>query len=629
MRPSDLYKPITSCARLWLVLLLLLPGLTASASDLPAVSDGEHLWLVEPAQPKQTEGEEPTPRLTIHHLHADAKPGQATKLDPIAGELMPGGLTAGDGRLLMVMADRQVQTLRPVWSELMRQWTYPLRTLPELPQGCALRSLAMSDRGPWALVYVESDELLAKLDQAGQAKEDVSNWRMLNHALGLPAELQWNAPSADPEQTPDEDEAAPAEGEDESAVDADEKPKLQAPAYRLIHLHGSRWISSPLPEGFSAPREVAIIMRPGDIRPSLIVETMGDLTRSSPLLRYLPVAPVEPDAEGDTPAKPAWTKVYTTSRHRPGRLWATTMVKGQAVLVVERYRPRTSVTVDTYLMRGTDSVPLGTIILPTGEDARWTALPWKGDIGLVASPGPKPTEPVPEGTPATAALLSAQTLSGDAVVIHEETGNPIVSIYEKQLSSMDGNADLLIQIIAFVFAMTAMVMFYQRAPRQQQVDLPDHLALASFSRRALSGMIDLAPGFWLASLIYGVTFNDIILYNWPGNGVEKVFGAMRPGFVVIGVTLVHTTIMEFIFARSIGKFLTGLYVADLKGKPAPPAPSFGRAISRVFELFAPLLIIIAVISPARQRLGDILAKTTVVMAKPREPGEQEGDDDRE
>ncbi|MGB0768472.1 MAG: hypothetical protein ACPGYV_12270, partial [Phycisphaeraceae bacterium] len=123
-----------------LTIALLFAAPASWAGDLPAASDGEHLWLVEPAEPKpaQDEADEPTPRLLIHHLHAEALPGQATKLDPIPGELMPRGLAAGNGQLVMVLADRQVQTLRPMWSELMRQWRYRIRTLPELPEGCAL-----------------------------------------------------------------------------------------------------------------------------------------------------------------------------------------------------------------------------------------------------------------------------------------------------------------------------------------------------------------------------------------------------------------------------------------------------------------------------------------------------------
>ena len=109
--------------------------------------------------------------------------------------------------------------------------------------------------------------------------------------------------------------------------------------------------------------------------------------------------------------------------------------------------------------------------------------------------------------------------------------------------------------------------------------------------------------------------------------MQKSGSVCAASFVVIGVTLFHTTICEFILARSLGKIMMGMYVADLHGKPAPPMPCFGRALSRAFELFAPLMILVAVISPARQRLGDILAKTTVVMRKPEPPPELDKDDE--
>ncbi|MGB0766315.1 MAG: RDD family protein, partial [Phycisphaeraceae bacterium] len=389
------------------------------------------------------------------------------------------------------------------------------------------------------------------------------------------------------------------------------------------------------PDQLVDPREVKMFFRVGDDRPTLVADRAEAADRTSRVVRYSPIAEESSaDGEPDSAAQASaslWSESMLTPSVWSGRLWDAACVDDHVVVGIERYRPRSSVAVDTYLLREDQSIGVGPILLPVGEGARWSLVPWRRSVALVAAPRPAPETPLPESTPETVALLSAVTLNGQPVIPENaaDPTNPIVSIYEKPVSAMDGNADLLIQIIALVAAMTTMVMFYRRAPRADQIDLPDHLALASFSRRALAGMIDLAPGFWLATLLYDVTINETVLYAWPGNGVEKAFAAMRPGFVVIGVTLVHTTIMEFIFARSIGKFAMGLYVADLRGKPAPPGPSLGRAVSRVFELFAPLMIIIAVVSPARQRLGDILAKTTVVMAKPKPPEEQDRDDDRD
>ena len=597
------------------------------AGDLPAVGDGEHLWLTEQA-PAPEDDQDAGPQLTIYHLPANTETYYATKLDPIAGELMPRGLAAGDDRLLIVTNERQVITLQPVWSELLLQWVYKKRTLPALPEGCTLVSLAIGERGPWALVQVQSRELLDRLDQQQAEPSTPTDQQILNKALGLPEDLQWDESGKDEskEDEPKEDETA-AEGDDETPVEVVLQVEPVLPAYRLIHLRSSKWISSPLPRGFTVPREVALLIRPGDDRPTLLID--GNSRRGSSLVRYNPVTPTQrpgdTDSASPTPA-PTWTRLATGMYLPPGRQWSADIVNGQIVIALERYRPREHVTVDAFLLRGDDAYEIGSTTLSTGDNARWALLPKQNDIALIAAPAPPPKQDAPAKQLPTMAFLAGLSLDGQPMFQNKEGIAMIMPIAVKKPGKLDGNADLFIQILAFITAMFMMVMFYRRAPQQDQLDLPDHLVLASFGRRAMGGLIDLAPGFFLATLIYDLSVTEILLEAWPGNGVEKAFAAMRPGFVVIGVTLFHTTICEFILARSLGKIVMGMYVADLNGKPAPPGPCFGRALSRAFELFAPLMILVAVISPARQRLGDILAKTTVVMRKP-EPIKFDEDDE--
>lgn len=602
-------------------------SLTTHAGDLPAASDGEHLWLTEQA-PAPEDDQDAGPRLTIYHLPANTETYLANKLDPIAGELMPRGLAAGDGRLLIVTNDRQITTLQPAWSELLLKWVYQKRKLTALPEGCTLVSLAMGERGPWALVQVQSRELLERLDHKPAKPSTPTDQQILNKALGLPEDLQWDEPGED-ESKEDKAKEDKTTTEDDIESLAEVVPQAQPvlPAYRLIQLRSSKWVSTPLPRGFMVPREVALLIRPGDDRPTLLLD--GNSRRGSSLVRYNPVAPAPRTDDADTASTPppAWNRLATGMYLPPGRPWSADIVNGQIVIAIERNRPSQSVTIDTFLIRGDDAYEIGYTTLSTGDNARWALLPKQNDIGLIAAPAPTPEEDAPARKLPTMAFLSGLSFDGQPLFSNEQGQRQIMPIAVKKPGKLEGNADLFIQILAFITAMFMMVMFYRREPQQDQLDLPDHLVLASFGRRAMGGLIDLAPGFFLASLIYDLSVTEILLEAWPGNGVEKAFAAMRPGFIVIGVSLFHTTICEFILARSLGKIVCGMYVADLNGKPAPPAPCFGRALSRAFELFAPLMILVAVISPARQRLGDILAKTTVVMRKP-EPIKFDLDDEQ-
>ncbi|MEM6507052.1 MAG: RDD family protein [Planctomycetota bacterium] len=637
MRPIHRLNPA-----LWLsvvTLAVLYAALPARSGDLPARSDGESLWLLDPTPPAEGDQDD-EPKLVFYHLPADTDNYLAHKLEPIKGALMPRGLAAGDGRLLVITTDRRVTTIRPEWSELMRQYEYKARTLAELPEGCTLVALDIGERGPWALVQVQSRELLEKLDEANEEKQAdtaLTDQQMLNRALGLPDGLEWvdgepYEPAEQKIEQVEEQEFGPSEAAElQGGVEPAERPTL--PAYRLIHLRSNQWASVPLPDNFEMPREAALLTRPGADRPTLLIDS--DTPRGPMLTRYNPITLDSTSNELGTeqagrpkPAQqPAWSKLITGMQLSPGRQWSAELINGQIIVALERFRPREVVTIDTFLLRGDDAYEIGTVNISIGDSARWALLPKQNDIGLIASPPPPPDPEATNRLP-TLALFAGLSLDGQALFRNEEGSALLMPIAEKKSTLLEGNADLFIQIIAFITAMFMMIMFYRRAPQQDQLDLPEHLVLASFGRRIVAGMIDLAPGFFLATMIFDISVNETILYAWPGNGVEKAIAAMRPGFVVIAVTLVHTTVCEFILARSLGKILMGMYVADLSGKPAPPMPCLGRALSRAFELFAPLMILVALISPARQRLGDILAKTTVVMRKPEPLSDPEDDNQR-
>lgn len=616
----------TRCLTGLLVLLLASP---ATGRDLDAVSDGQHLWMVEEG-PSNEKGVQ----LQIYHHPAgitEGDRGRTAKLDPLPGELMPRGLAAGDGKLLIVTADRAVRTVRPVWSPLLREWVYEKRALPSLPGGCTLVSITLGPRGPWALVRVEDADLLKELDGQASTRQPIDR-RLLNRALGLP-DSYGLPPEDEPTDPPaedaiDPDAETPAGGSAEGQPEPAAGPKV--PAYRLIHHVRGRWVSSPLPDGFVRPKHVVLMIREGDQRPTLLIDTDDPAAATPGLRRYAPVEPLEaePAADADGPpgaAAAAWAEMPIAPQPLPGKAWSAVEVKGQAVLAIERWRSYDTLTIEAYLLRGERAASIGELDLRVRSDTRWAVLPWRDAIGLVGRPGPW-IEATENGSPRPLPLAALTALTLDGEVLDAAAGGGLVALNEAERSQFEGNADLMIQIAAFIAAMLTMMLFYRRAPRADQLELPDGLMLATFGRRMIAGLIDLAPGFLIAGAMYDISVSETVLY-WPGNGVAKALPAMRPGFVVIVVTLAHTTLFEFVTARSIGKWLTGLYVAELSGRPAPAGPCAVRAFSRVFDLFAPLMLVLAVISPARQRLGDILARTIVVMPLPEEPPEDEQQDD--
>jgi uncharacterized RDD family membrane protein YckC len=86
---------------------------------------------------------------------------------------------------------------------------------------------------------------------------------------------------------------------------------------------------------------------------------------------------------------------------------------------------------------------------------------------------------------------------------------------------------------------------------------------------------------------------------------------MTPGLIAIAVTVMHVAISEALTGRSLGKVLLGLRVTDLKGNRPTARQALIRNALKTFDLIAYLLLILPIVSPYRQRLGDMVAQTVV------------------
>ncbi len=156
--------------------------------------------------------------------------------------------------------------------------------------------------------------------------------------------------------------------------------------------------------------------------------------------------------------------------------------------------------------------------------------------------------------------------------------------------------------------------FWRRDPEANRLALPDTMTLGDPLRRGLAGLIDLAPGILVGTLGYGLDLGELY-QRWPGRGLGASFDMMVPGMVAIGVVVLHTTLLELLTTRSIGKWATGLRVVGLDGEQPRPWQLLVRGVLKIFDLVAYLLLILPLISPYRQRLGDLVARTVVVMSR--------------
>jgi len=143
------------------------------------------------------------------------------------------------------------------------------------------------------------------------------------------------------------------------------------------------------------------------------------------------------------------------------------------------------------------------------------------------------------------------------------------------------------------------------------------LPLAPLSSRISAALIDLLPLIVALVLIRRQMVGLHALSTERAKHLAMIFG------VGLGIYLIHVTLAECVAGTSIGKALFGLRVADLQGGKAKTSAILLRNVLRIIDLlFLPLALL--VVSPLRQRLGDLIAGTVVITTRPRieEHGEQ-------
>ena len=162
------------------------------------------------------------------------------------------------------------------------------------------------------------------------------------------------------------------------------------------------------------------------------------------------------------------------------------------------------------------------------------------------------------------------------------------------------------------------LMMLTSARRRGAVDAGEHKAdeiiLATSGQRLTAGLIDAAP--IVLSLVYVAnnqkSLQDPTDITW-----------MIPVLLAIAIYLAHTTLCELISGRTLGKFVVGLQVVAVDGKPARIGAIFVRNLLRVIDVFPVPLALLILTSPMRQRLGDLLAGTIVIVG----PRGEENDED--
>ncbi len=145
------------------------------------------------------------------------------------------------------------------------------------------------------------------------------------------------------------------------------------------------------------------------------------------------------------------------------------------------------------------------------------------------------------------------------------------------------------------------------------------IRLAPLGRRMAAGLIDALP-FILASLYVYMKLDP------ESQSFDHVTTELLPEVIGVVVYLLHVTVSEVIWGRSIGKMIFGLRVVKNDGTPLTPGRAILRNVMRVLDVSLLIPLVFVLISPLRQRIGDLAAGTLVVTKAVKET-EQTADSD--
>jgi hypothetical protein len=213
---------------------------------------------------------------------------------------------------------------------------------------------------------------------------------------------------------------------------------------------------------------------------------------------------------------------------------------------------------------------------------------------------------------------------------------------ELTLTSPISRADYRMVAVILGYALGLVLIFLLRVPPADAVLLPEGYSLAEPGRRVVAGIIDIVIGLVIASRLLHMPFADAISPSawWSEQGQAVLLTSIA---IMIGLN----TVLELLFARSIGKIVTGCQIAliDTVGGTLPPAqapagsepqtegprqPGLGRILLRNLIKFAlPPVALLGLLDASGRHRGDQLAHTAVVIEGVDDEEDDEGPDDEE
>lgn len=629
----------------------MMPG-PVSGQGLSAIGDGRELWI-------HTPHKDGTGFSIFHWRSSDQPEFRLAPVVPLQGKLMAGGMATGNGFLWIVFSDGAVQTIRAV-DDPSGTRLFDHLLMPSVPKVAGIRSMAVTRGGPWALVRVEDPAVLKQIDtpppvEATPARRkgvaDPEIYSDCDGPAATSAGTETIAPAAPPAKTKD---AAESDASTSVTVPAHAVPRTPPPVRpakmaavdRLLRLERTRWVPLPLPADWPGDGAAWLVaLSPEDDRPCLIAVAAGERVlrwyewnpapppsaTAAPLAK--PVGPVEkPEPDAKLKDQPR-TTTPTTTTPTPTESVASPTPPAPAGQWIRR----------DVALQDSIALPPQTLDRQLLLVKRLSASP---QVELeVAYPREQRLEAI--GKLSTDGPVEAWTLAraGDrlALITQDATGNltwrrmglsgaadPQPTPLSIRTPSITHMVDYIVFVAGLALATPFLILMWKKDPQGQSVQLPRGLKTAEIGSRGAAAIIDLTPGLLFVLFFRGVPVEQLMTL-WPRHGIS--WESVSPQLTVIGIYVGYTFLAELFFGTSPGKAMLGLRVTGMHGEPPHLWQVLARNLIKAVELVATPLLIFAMVSPTRQRVGDMVARTVVVRrALPEDDEPRAGlfdDDDRD
>ncbi|MEO0631383.1 MAG: hypothetical protein AAFY46_11780, partial [Planctomycetota bacterium] len=245
----------------------------------------------------------------------------------------------------------------------------------------------------------------------------------------------------------------------------------------------------------------------------------------------------------------------------------------------------------------------------------WSSAAILADPGrlILVSTGEEATEDAPTALPSpglkqrVVTVAEFSLVSGITLALGEATASSPVSRGEVQ--------SLALLLVAAMIVVLVVVV--RPSPASAEPVLPPGTAIAPSGRRLVASLTDLVPSLFVTSVLL-----DITLLETLGPIALPVTGSVdiMPLLMTLGITSMHCAAGEMLTGRSLGKMLTGTFVARVDPLPGatpepgrfrPPTPG-GAILRNLMKWFLFPATAIVLSDPSGRHRGDLIAKSAVL-----------------